>query len=179
MFRLVSTILAGSNLVTAWNKPPGKDVSWTQDVGEWHVGANFIPSTAVNELEMFQKETYDRETIDRELDWAQDIGFNAVRVFLHNLLWTNSEEFLNTLEDFLSLTQKHNIGVMFVLLDSCWNAYPALGDQPEPTPYVHNSQWVQAPGTDIIHSAEEFSKLKPYITGVVSHFQNDSRVIAW
>lgn len=147
---------------------------------EWLVGANFIPSTAVNELEMFQLETYDVKTIQRELGYAQSLGFNSMRVFLHNLLWeNNSESFLQTLEDFLTISNSYNIKIVFVLLDSCWNAYPALGPQPAPIPYVHNSQWVQAPGTEILHDNEQFMKLKDYIVGVVRHFQNDSRVVAW
>ena len=128
---------------------------------------------------MFQLESFDIETIDRELGYAQSLGFNAMRVFLHNLLWNDSNSFLNTIEKFLEISQNHDIKIMFVLLDSCWNAYPALGPQPAPIPYVHNSQWVQAPGVDIVTNPQEFSLLKDYIYGVVNHFRNDTRIIAW
>lgn len=40
----------------------------------WYFGANFIPSTAINQLEMWQKETFDPTTIDRELGFARKIG---------------------------------------------------------------------------------------------------------
>lgn len=93
---------------------------WTTADDIWMVGANFIPSTAVNELEMFQAATYDAATIDRELGYAASLGFNAIRVFLHNLLWEDSKNFLATLESFLTISSSHDIGVMFVLLDSCW-----------------------------------------------------------
>jgi hypothetical protein len=83
------------------------------------------------------------------------------------------------LESFLQISARHNIGIMFVLLDSCWNAYPALGPQPAPVPYIHNSQWVQAPGYIIVNDAVSFMTIKPYVTGVLKHFKNDSRVIAW
>ena len=53
----------------------------------WPVGADFLPSTAINELEMWQADTFDPTTIDRELGWAEGIGMNTMRVFLHNLLW--------------------------------------------------------------------------------------------
>jgi endo-1,4-beta-mannosidase len=145
----------------------------------WIVGSNFIPSNAVNELTMFQSESYDPETIDRELGYAEKLGFNAMRVFAHNLLWNDSETFLKTMESFLQIASSHNIGIMLVLLDSCWNAYPALGKQPDPTPYMHNSQWVQAPGIEIVNDPAKFMELKPYITGMIEHFQNDSRIIAW
>jgi len=105
---------------------------------------------------------------------------NAMRVFLHNLMWTqDSDSFLHTTDKFLDIAQKHDIGILFVFFDSCWTAYPELGPQPEPTPYVHNSQWVQSPGTDIVHDTEQFLKLEPYVTGVLSHYKDDSRVIGW
>src|SRR4051812_18988297 len=52
----------------------------------WLVGANFIPSNAINQLEMWQPETFDTATINRELGWAESIGMNTSRVFLHDLL---------------------------------------------------------------------------------------------
>src|SRR5882672_149435 len=53
----------------------------------WLVGANFIPSTAINQLEMWQAETFDPATIDRELGYAEQIGMNCMRVFLHHAAW--------------------------------------------------------------------------------------------
>ncbi|MFN5951390.1 MAG: hypothetical protein ACK43N_23065, partial [Pirellulaceae bacterium] len=76
----------------------------------WPVGCNFLPSTAVNELEMWQAETFDPETIDRELGYARKLGFNSVRVFLHDLLWQqDSEGFLKRMEQFLEIADKHSI----------------------------------------------------------------------
>jgi len=46
----------------------------------WIIGCNFIPSTAVNVLEMFQNETFDIDTINRELSFASSLGFNTIRV---------------------------------------------------------------------------------------------------
>ena len=61
----------------------------------WLVGCNFTPSTAINQLEMWQADTFDHKTIDRELGWAADIGMNTVHVYLHDLLWQqHSEGFL-------------------------------------------------------------------------------------
>ena len=41
---------------------------------DWGFGANFYPSTAINQLEMWQEDTFDPETIDRELGFAEKIG---------------------------------------------------------------------------------------------------------
>ena len=53
----------------------------------WLRGANFNPSTAINQLEMWQAETFDPQTIDRELGWAAGIGLNCMRVYLHHVAW--------------------------------------------------------------------------------------------
>lgn len=146
----------------------------------WIVGCNFTPSTAINQLEMWQPETFDPQTIDRELGWAEQLGFNTVRVFLHNLLWTqDSRGFTRRMDQFLKIADKHHIGVMFVMLDSVWDPYPKLGKQHEPTPHVHNSGWVQSPGVDILMDEKRQDDLKPYIQGVMKHFKKDRRIVAW
>lgn len=182
-FRAIFTFffLAAATSVSAYSDrwSVKKASSWQQKVG-WKAGANFAPSTAVNELEMFQAATFDLNTIDRELGYAENLGMGVIRVFLHNLLWTqDSTGFLHRLDQFLAVADKHHISVMFVLFDSCWLPNPVLGPQPAPIPGVHNSQWVQAPGYDILHDKVQFDKLELYVHGVVSHFKHDSRVLAW
>jgi hypothetical protein len=49
---------------------------WYEKYG-WPRGCNFQPSTAINQLEMWQKDTFDPLTIDRELGWASDLGMNC------------------------------------------------------------------------------------------------------
>jgi len=147
----------------------------------WLVGSNFIPSTAINELEMWQADTFDLPTIDRELGWAQALGMNTMRVFLHNLLWQeDSAKFLDELDQFLAVADKHHIKITFVLLDSVWDPNPKAGKQRKPRPFVHNSGWVQAPGADLLKNQARWdAELKPYIVGVVRHLANDRRVLMW
>jgi len=176
-------VLVGGCSVVA----PKTSVQWTSDQANtwyaeqpWLVGCNFSPSTAINQLEMWQAETFDPDTIDRELAWAEQLGFNSVRVYLHHLLWQqHARGFLNRLEAFLDIAERHNIGVMFVLLDGCWDPFPRLGEQPEPEPHVHNSGWVQSPGVKLLREPERYDELKGYIKGVVAHFRKDPRVHAW
>jgi hypothetical protein len=160
--------------------PVEKAGAW-QAQHPWLVGCNFTPSTAINQLEMWQADTFDPKTIDRELGWAQEIGFNSVRVFLHNLLWQqDSKGFLKRMDQFLAIAHQHHIGVTFVIFDSCWNPYPKLGQQPEPKPFVHNSGWVQSPGEPLLQHPELFAvQLKPYVQGVIGHFKNDPRIDMW
>ncbi len=146
----------------------------------WLVGCNFSPSTAINQLEMWQADTFDPDTIDRELGWAASIGMNTARVYLHDLLWTqDSEGFLERIDLFLDICKKHNIRPMFVLFDSCWNPHPKLGKQPEPKPHLHNSGWVQSPHIDVIKNPERIDTLEPYVKGVLGRFKDDVRVLMW
>src|ERR1700761_7056748 len=127
-FLLLALILSLDFCLRA-QEAPGK---WSEDKANqwyaqrgWLVGCNFSPSTAINELEMWQADTFDPTTIDRELGWAQSLGFNSVRVFLHNLVWQqDSEGFLKRMDQFLDIAHKHKIGVMFVIFDSCWDPHP-------------------------------------------------------
>lgn len=161
---------------------------WTvQQANEWYgnqpwlVGSNFVPSTAINELEMWQADTFDLPTIDREFGWAESLGMNTMRVFLHNLLWQgNGADCLDRMEKFLAVADKHHIRITFVLFDSVWDPNPKTGTQREPRPHVHNSGWVQAPGAEMLKQPSRWDKeLKPYITGVVGHFRDDKRVLMW
>ncbi len=174
---LCATSQAQAQASRAW--PVAKANDWQQKHG-WLVGCNFSPAYAINQLEMWQPETFDLKAIDHELDLAEGLGFNSVRVFLHDLLWQQDERgFLNRMDKFLAAADKHHIGVMFVLLDACWNPFPKIGKQPEPRPHVHNSGWVQSPGQTILSAPARYEELKPYITGVLRRFRNDRRVHAW
>ncbi|HSU65848.1 MAG TPA: endo-1,4-beta-xylanase [Tepidisphaeraceae bacterium] len=177
---LVALLFTSATLPAATKRWTLQEAQDWQKNQPWLVGSNFIPSTAVNELEMWQPETFDLPTIDRELGWAEGLGFNTVRVFLHNLLWKHDADgFLRRMDQFLSVADKHHIKVMFVLFDACWDPYPRLGKQHEPRPGLHNSGWVQAPGRDYLQDRARWGELESYVSGVVRHFKNDSRIVAW
>ena len=146
----------------------------------WPVGANFLPSTAINELEMWQADTFDPTTIDRELGWAEGIGMNTMRVFLHNLLWEQDPKgFQERIDTFLTIAARHHIRPVFVLFDSCWEPFPKLGPQHPPIPGVHNSGWVQAPGATVLNDPTQYPRLETYVKGIVGAFANDPRILAW
>ncbi len=146
----------------------------------WPVGADFLPSTAINELEMWQAETFDPTTLDRELGWAEGVGMNTMRVFLHNLVWEQDPKgFTERMNTFLTIAARHHIRPVFVLFDSCWDPYPKLGPQHPPIPGVHNSGWVQAPGAEMLSDAAQYPRLEKYVKGVVGAFAKDDRVLAW
>ena len=146
----------------------------------WIVGCNYIPSNAINQLEMWQPETFDPITIRKELKLAEDLGFNTVRVFLHHLLWEQDPKgFLERIDTFLGIADQFGIKSMLVLFDAVWDPHPKLGKQPEPKPGVHNSGWVQSPGYHILNNADNYDMLRGYVQGVIDRFKTDQRVLIW
>lgn len=153
--------------------------AWYQQ-HDWITGANFLPSNAINQLEMWQAETFDPATIDRELGWAETIGFNTMRVYLHSVAWKQDPEgFKKRMDQYLSIADKHKIKTIFVFFDDCWNKIPVAGIQPEPKPGVHNSGWVQDPGQPLSSDSTLFPQLEKYVKDVMSAFAKDERILLW
>jgi hypothetical protein len=165
---------------------PARD-RWTVDQANswykaqpWMIGMNFIPADADNELEMWQSATFDPREIDKELGWAQDLGMNIARVFLHDLLWEQDPEgFRRRIDTFLDISSKHHIRVLFVLFDSCWEPEPHLGPQNPPIPGVHNSRWVQSPGLTALRDRSQEARLQRYVKGIVGSYAGDKRILGW
>ena len=150
------------------------------DRNPWFRGANFNPSTAINQLETWQEETFDPETIDRELGWAKDIGFNCMRVYLHHLAWQiDKKGFKSRMDQYLNIADRHGIKTVFVFFDDCWNATYEAGKQPDPKTGIHNSGWIRDPGDLISHDPALMDTLEAYVKDVLETFSKDSRIILW
>ena len=147
----------------------------------WLIGCNFIPSNAVNQLEMWQVETFDPATIDRELGCAGEVGFNTVRTYLHDLVWeADANGFKQRIDCFLDITSRHGIRPILVIFDDCWNSDPKIGPQPTPRPGIHNSGWVQSPGLDVVNrGASAWGRLENYVTDILCSFADDERILLW
>jgi hypothetical protein len=186
MNRIVLALMAGSALALAASPAAARD-RWTKaEANAWYakqrflVGANYLPANSINELEMWQAATFDPKRIDLELGWAQAMGMNTMRVFLHDLLWQQDPEgFKKRIDAFLTIAHKHGIKPLFVLFDSCWDPHPKLGPQHPPIPGVHNSGWVQSPGTDVLQDPSQYPRLESYVKGVVGAFAKDDRILGW
>jgi hypothetical protein len=146
----------------------------------WLIGSNYIPKSAINQLEMWQEPTFDPAEIDKELAWAEAMGMNTMRVFLHDLLWQqDAAGFRGRIDRFLTIASRHHIRPLLVLFDSCWDPSPHLGPQHPPIPGIHNSGWVQSPGAAALADPSQYPRLKAYVLGVVGAFANDDRILAW
>ena len=190
------TIIAAALLLGSCASPEGKVWTaekankWYEEKG-WVSGCDYIPAYAINQLEMWQAETFDINAIDRELGWAEDLGFSCMRVFLHHTLWETDSEGLKTRMDrYLETSANHGISTMFVFLDDCWCESYAPGVQPEPVRGQHNSGWVKDPGSlyyGLCGSTDKYAAdttaivltLEEYVTDIMTRFKDDPRIYAW
>lgn len=172
----VSGLLAGP-------APWPADRAW-----EWHrrqpwlVGCNYLPSTAVNDIEMWQAATFDEATMRRELGWARGLGFNSVRVFLSYSVWADDPVgFRRRFTQFLALAAEQGQSVMPVLFDDCAFAgrEPVVGPQPDPVPGVHNSQWVPSPGHGVVADRGRWSGPQAFVKDLLATHAEDGRIVAW
>jgi len=183
----IGLLFLSCHFFSAQPASPSPSARWTEKAANdwyakqpWLVGSNYIPANAINELEMWQQDSFDPQRIDLELGWAESIGLNTMRVFLHDLpWWQDPEGFRNRIDTFLQIAAKHHIKPLLVLFDSCWDANPQLGKQRDPRPGVHNSGWVQSPGTKALQDQAQYPRLEKYVKGVVGAFAKDDRILAW
>jgi DUF1680 family protein len=149
----------------------------------WLCGFNYIPATAINTTEMWQKDTFDAKTIDEELALAQDIGFNCIRVHVQYLVWEDDPNGLKQrIEQFLAIASKRGMRTMLVLFDDCnFSRYPEpfLGKQPDVVPGHYANGWTPSPGPKRVKDRAAWPKLERYVKDLVGTFAADKRVLAW
>ncbi len=185
--KVIHSVAVLASLLALSNSLPAQTSRWTEEKAKtwygqqsWLVGSNYIPENAINQLEMWQAETFDAPQIDKELGWAEGMGMNTMRVFLHDLLWQQDQAgFKQRIDQFLQIASRHHIKPLLVLFDSCWDPNPKLGLQHPPIPGVHNSGWVQSPGAAGLKDPGQEPRLKTYVEGVIGAFGNDPRVLGW
>ena len=160
-----------------WSKE--KANTWYAGKG-WLRGCDFIPGTAINQLEMWQAATFDPATIDKELGWAQSIGLNCMRVFLHHAAWeADPAGFKTRVGRYLDIADKHHISTIFVFFDDCWNESYHVGQQPKPKPGIHNSGWIRDPGKLYYDNPALVVTLEKYVTDILTTFRHDRRILLW
>ena len=160
-----------------WSKSSANQ--WYAKQG-WLRGCDFIPSTAINQLEMWQAESFDTATISRELGYAQSIGLNCMRVFLHHLAWQQDPEgFKKRVGQYLAISDERNIKTIFVFFDDCWNESYHAGTQPAPKPGIHNSGWLRDPGKLLYDDSSLMKVLESYVKDMLRTFHKDQRILLW
>ena len=125
----------------------------------WLAGTNINPSAAINQLEVWQTDTFDIETIEKELEFSAGIGMNTHRVYLHNLLWEqDAEGFAIRIDSCLAAADRYRIQTILVLFDGVWDPHPKPGPQRAPVPHKHNSVWVQNPGEEALKDRIQYPR---------------------
>ncbi len=148
----------------------------------WVCGFNYLPSSAVNFIEMWHGESFDMPTIERELGWAAEIGFNAVRVNLPFLGWRHDRDgLIGRLDRFMGAAAARGIDTVPVLFDDCGfgGEEPVWGPQPAAVPGIHNSRAVASPGREAVLDHALRPALEAYVRDVVGQFRADGRVLYW
>ena len=89
------------------------------DTESW-VGAEYTPARATNELWWLSYDDYEAD-VKRELAATQrHLGFKALRVFLHSMVWeADGARLLASIERFLAVADGAGIGIGFVFFDDC------------------------------------------------------------
>ncbi|MCD6395572.1 MAG: glycoside hydrolase family 43 protein [Planctomycetes bacterium] len=177
----VAVLVVSSSAACAGQWSPEKAWRWYGRVGTIK-GCNYLPRTAVNMTEMWRGETFDPATIDEELGWAEEAGYNSVRVFVQYLVWKDDADGLKKrIEEFLSIADSHGISTMMIFFCDCSFAgkEPYLGKQDDPVPGVHNSGWVPSPGLKRVTDKSVWGDLEKYVKDIVGSFAGDKRILIW
>lgn len=154
---------------------------WWAETG-WICGFNFLPSSAVNFLEMWHRDTFDRATIARELGWASDLGFTALRVNLHYLVWKHDPDgLIERLDWLMAMSDALGLRTVPCFFDDCgFGGFEAsYGPQPDPVPGVHNSRAVASPGRAALLDGSDWDGYETYLRAVIRAFRTDRRVLFW
>lgn len=162
-----------------WTEKDAKD--WWQS-RPWVCGFNFLPSTAVNFIEMWHPETFDMPTIERELGWAAKVGFNAIRVNLPFLGWQHDRDgLLHRLDRLMGAASHYGLSTVPCLFDDCGfgGEEPVWGSQPDPIPGIHNSRAVASPGRSAVLNTDLGPTLETYVRDVISTYRTDPRILFW
>ena len=90
------------------------------DTSTW-VGSNYTPAYCVNAVQLWHD--FRPEVIDRELAAAKKyFGITTLRVYLNNIPYdAEKETFLDHIEQFLVICDRHGIKPGFTFFDDCWN----------------------------------------------------------
>ena len=121
---------------------------WTPDQAwawfnaqKYIMGTEFTVSSAANQLEMWQAETFDAELIEKEISFGAKLGYTVFRIFLHDLVYFHDPTgFKSRMNTVLNSLDKYGMKALFTIFDT-ENAItnPTLGKQPRPRPALCNS----------------------------------------
>uniref|UniRef100_A0A914D8P6 Glycoside hydrolase family 5 domain-containing protein n=1 Tax=Acrobeloides nanus TaxID=290746 RepID=A0A914D8P6_9BILA len=160
---------------------------WTEDQAKaWFnsqpyiMGTEYMASYAVNQLEMFQAETFNPDLIDKELALYGQLGMNTIRVFMIDLAYNiDPTGFKNRVNTLVEISAKYGIKPTLLFFTPSVIKNPTPGKQPKPDPGLVSSRWAETPSRDTLLNPSTWPQLETYVKDVVGTFANDSRVLMW
>lgn len=186
MKNVLPSLLAAACIIAACTNAPA--TRWSAEKANqwysqqpWLSGCNYIPANAINQIEMWSADTWSPELIDKELGWAEELGFNTMRVFLSSVVYAHDPDDLkHRIDEFLKICDRHDIMPLFVFFDDCWDSESAYGKQREPKPGIHNSGWVQDPSkARRADTLKTYPELEKYVKDIMGTFARDNRILMW
>lgn len=177
---LCETGKCATSAQTRWTVEEAK--AWGEK-NPWYCGFNYVPSNAMNDVEIWDKRTFSPKVIQREFALAKGLGFNCVRIFLQYKVYEdNPKWFRKAFETFLQLADDANLKVMPTLFDDCAfgpTTDPQLGKQSEPYPGWNMWGWVPSPGRTMVVDDRTHGLLEKYVKDLISRYRDDERIFAW
>ena len=175
---LIPFVAAGAPRKGRWSEEKANQWYYSQD---WPVGCDYIVSNAINQIDMWQESTFSPDLIDRELAMAEELGFNTVRLFLHDLVYEADPKGLKTrISEVLDICGNHGIKVVMTFFTNGGKFdNVSLGQQPAPTPGVHNPEWRQTPGAEVVNDPAQWGRLERYVKDILKTFKKDKRIYCW
>ena len=174
---------------------------WTeQEIAEWYKsqpwlrGTNFLPSDCVNRLDMWQSIGREEhlKTAETELKLSKETGFNTVRLWCNfDVYYKEPEEFMQTLESYITLCAKYDQSVMLVL---AYEEDLPHGDKFVPKELGAQKEYFNHFNRDYAEQDRlakagaykhytEYPEIKPIfmemVERVVKKYREDKRVLAW
>ena len=175
---MLGFVLCSQAQTTRWKEKAADDWYAQQP---WLVGSNYIPSYAINELEMWQADTFDPKRIDTELGWAESLGLNTMRVFLHDLLWQQDPEgFKKRIDIFLTYRRRNTTSSRSSCsLIPAGIRIPSSANNVLRRPACTIPAGCKVPGAAALKDPAQYPRLEAYVKGVVGAFANDKRILGW
>ena len=170
--------LCAQTVRPVWSKHAANQ--WYAKQG-WLRGCDFIPSTAINQLEMWQAESFDTATISTG-NWDMPSQSVSIACVYFCITWHGSRMppvLRSGWSRYLAIASKRNIKTIFVFFDDCWNETYSAGPQPAPKPGIHNSGWVRDPGKLLYDDPNLINTLEAYVKDILRTFRNDKRILLW
>jgi hypothetical protein len=173
-----------------WSKKQAHE--W-YDAQPWFRGCNYMSADCVNRVDQWQELGFEERlrTVDKELDIAQEIGFNSVRLIVQFEVWQQEHNgFMKRLEQYIEMCHKHQISVMLCIANDC--SVPKaiyepkkLGKQEvdwgyhggvKKSPHMSHSQ---GPGFTVLDDPELAPQFYQMTAEIIETYKNDPRIAFW